>query len=94
VNETPFGRQELEVLVVGLDEYRNLSIHCLNTGTFVRFELTGAREGTFVDSEIGMDPKNISSRVIDAVAGRRYFAKWIDQTFVALERAAKQPVGT
>jgi hypothetical protein len=88
VNETPFGKQELDVFVEGVDEYRNLSIRCLNTGTFVRFELTAARSGTFLDSEIGMDPQNLPNRVFDAVAGRRYFANWIAQTFIALEQAA------
>src|SRR5688500_10878595 len=62
VVEVPFGRAEMELLVDGLDECRNLSIRCLNTGTFVRFALTGAREGTFVDGEMGMDPKGARNR--------------------------------
>lgn len=88
VTQTPFGREEMNLLVDGLDECRYLSIRCLNTGTFVRFGLTEAQDGTFVDGEMGMDPAGIGYRVFDAVAGRRFFSSWMTQTFAALERAA------
>jgi uncharacterized protein YndB with AHSA1/START domain len=88
VTQTPFGRDEMDLTVDTLDECRNLSIRCINTGTFVRFELTEAQNGTFLDSEMGMDPSGFGYRVFDAVAGRRYFTSWMNQTFVALERAA------
>ena len=89
VVQTPFGKEEMDMLVDGLEECRNLSIRCLNTGTFVRFGLTEAQNGTFVDGEMGMDPHGIVSRAFDAVAGRRYFSSWMAQTFAALERAAR-----
>jgi uncharacterized protein YndB with AHSA1/START domain len=88
VTQTPFGRDEMNVAVDALDECRNLSIRCINTGTFVRFGLTEAQSGTFLEGEMGMDPSSIGQRVFDAVAGRRYFTSWMNQTFVALERAA------
>jgi hypothetical protein len=34
----------------------NISIRCLDTGTFVPFVLTEAQGGTFVDGEAGMEP--------------------------------------
>jgi hypothetical protein len=90
LTQTPVGRDEMNLLVEGRDELRNLRIRCLNTGTFVRFALTGAQDGTFVDGEMGMDPQGIKNRVIDAVAGKRYFSQWLDSTMGALERAAKE----
>ena len=90
VTQTPFGKEEMHLLIAGIDEFRNLSIRCLNTGTFVRFGLTQAQEGTFVEGEMGMDPKGIGNRAFDAIAGRRYFASWMRQTFAALERAAQR----
>ena len=39
-----------------------------------------------------MDPDRLSNRVFDAVLGRRYFSRWLEQTMVALERVAKERV--
>ena len=89
VTQTPFGRQQMDLLVDGLEDCRNLSIRCLNTGTFVRFDLTEAQGGTFVDGEMGMDPADFGYRVFDRVAGRRYFSSWMAQTLVALDEAAR-----
>ena len=78
----------MHLRVEQLEDCKNLAIRCLNTGTFVRFELTEAQSGTFVAGEMGMDPMGVSYRVFDVVAGRRYFTSWMTQTFAALERAA------
>jgi hypothetical protein len=88
VVETPFGKDELEPMIESREELQRLNIRCLNTGTFVRFELTPAQEGTFVDGEMGMDPSGLRMRVFDATMGRRYFANWMDQTLVGLREAA------
>jgi uncharacterized protein YndB with AHSA1/START domain len=90
VEQTPFGEEELDVLIEARDEYRRLNIRCINTGTFVRFALTEARGGTFLDGEMGMDPKGVVSRVFDVVAGRRYFSSWMTSTLEALGRAASE----
>jgi hypothetical protein len=89
VVKTPLGEDELAVLIEDRDELRRLNIRCINTGTFVRFELTGAQGGTFVDGEMGMDPQGVRARLFDAVAGRRYFASWMTETLDALGSAAR-----
>ena len=92
VTRTPVGLDEMHLEIRERDELRKLYIQCLNTGTFVRFDLTEARGGTFLDGEMGMEPQGLRMRVFDAVAGRRYFSDWIRQTFAALElAAAKRP---
>jgi uncharacterized protein YndB with AHSA1/START domain len=88
VVKTPFGNQEFALFVDDLDECRNLSIRCLNTGTFVQVGLTEAREGTFADFAMGMEPDGFGNRVFDAVAGRRYFRSWLAQTVSALKQVA------
>ena len=88
VVETPLGSEEMNLLIEGRDELRNLRIRCLNTGTFVRFEITEAQDGTFVDGEMGMDPQRLVHSVIDAVAGRRYFSSWLRSTLDGLGSAA------
>ena len=84
VTQTPVGKDEMHLLIENKDELRNLRIRCINTGTFVRFGLTGAQDGTFVDGEMGMDPERVQYKVFDAVIGRRYFASWLRATLEAL----------
>ena len=91
IMETPRGSEVAEFRVEGMEDYKNLAIRCVNTGMFVRFGLTEVRDGTFVEGEMGMDPVGVSNRVLDVVAGRRYFRTWIAETFAGLERAAKTP---
>ena len=82
----------MQLLIESRDELRNLRIRCLTTGTFVRFEITDAQGGTFVDGEMGMEPHGLWARVVDAVAGRRYFTSWMRSTLEALQRAATDRV--
>jgi uncharacterized protein YndB with AHSA1/START domain len=91
VVHTPFGNDEMDMFVDRLDQCRNLSIRCVNTGTFVRMELAEAREGTFLQAEMGMDPTSFRDRAFDAVAGKRFFRSWLQQTVDALGKAAKVP---
>ena len=88
VTQSPFGYQELNVVVDRLDEMRELRIRCTNTGTFVDLALTPAAEGTFVDARFGMEPVGTRMRVFDAVAGRRYFRRWLEQSLDAMEQVA------
>lgn len=90
LTKTPLGVETMNLLVADRDELRRLHIRCLNTGTFVRFEITGARDGTFVDGEMGMEPQGARDRVIDAVAGRRYFSDWMSKTLDGLRAAARE----
>ena len=94
LTQTPVGKDEMKLLIEGRNELRNLRIRCLNTGTFVRFEITEAQDGTFVDGEMGMDPHGVRARVFDAVAGRRYFASWMQATMEALGTAARTRAGS
>ena len=93
LTQTPLGKDEMNLLIEGREELRNLRIRCLNTGTFVRFELTGARGGTFVDGEMGMEPDRLTNRIFDALAGKRYFTSWLGQTLDALDEVAKERAG-
>ena len=88
VTKVPLGHEEMNLHVEQLAECQNLSIRCLNTGSYVRFVLTEAQGGTFVDTEIGMEPQTVRYRVFDAVAGRRYFTAWLARTIEALDSVA------
>ncbi len=90
VTETPFGHQELNVVVDRLEECRELKIRCVNTGTFVDLALAEAQDGTFVDARFGMDPLTMRMRVFDLTAGKRYFRRWLEQSLAAMEKAARE----
>jgi uncharacterized protein YndB with AHSA1/START domain len=93
VMETPKGSEVSQFQVEGMEDYKRLAIRCLNSGMFLRFGLTEAQDGTFVEGEMGMEPIGISNRVVDTFAGRRYFRRWIAETFESLERVACEPSG-
>ena len=56
VTQTPMGKDEMNLHVDSMDDCRNLVIRCVNTGTFVRWTLAEAQDGTFVDATFGMEP--------------------------------------
>jgi hypothetical protein len=91
VNTDPLGRDAAETLhVQQLVDCSELSIRCLDTGTFVRFVLTEAQGGTFVDGEAGMEPGKIPHRVWDALAGKRWYRDWLAKSLESLSSIAKR----
>jgi hypothetical protein len=90
VTETPFGYQNLDVVVDRLDALREMRIRCLNTGTFVDLALTDMRGGTLVDARFGMEPPTARMKLFDVVAGKRYFRRWLEQSLDAMQRAAQE----
>jgi len=71
-----------------MEDCKELTIRCVNTGTFVHWLLTEAQEGTFVDARFGMEPSKLQYRVFDLVAGKRYFRSWVRQSLEAMQHAA------
>jgi len=90
VTETPFGYQDLHVVVDRLDELREMRIRCVDTGTFVDLALTDMRGGTLVDARFGMEPPTARMKVFDAIAGKRYFRRWLEQSLDAMQRVARE----
>jgi Polyketide cyclase / dehydrase and lipid transport len=88
VTKRPIGTIETDLLIERLEDCREVKLRCLDTGTCSTWLLTDTREGTFIDVELGMDPKNLPARAIDAVAGRRFFRKWLAESLASLRHAA------
>ena len=89
VVRTPFGNDEMNLRIEALDDCEEFCIRCINTGTFVRFGLTEAQGGTFVDGRMGMDPDGLTNRVFDAIGGRLYFRRWLAASLDAMGEAAE-----
>jgi hypothetical protein len=87
VTRSLVGKMETTLAIDELDELRAINMRCLDTGTYVRFLLTRAQEGTFADIEIGMDPARLSDRVFDITIGKRYFRRWTDDALDGLASA-------
>jgi hypothetical protein len=73
-----------------LDDCKEVLIRCLDTGTYTHFVLTEAQGGTFVDADFGVEPKRLQGKVFDAIAGKRYFRRWLEQSIDALQRVAAE----
>jgi hypothetical protein len=88
VTATLTGKIETDVRIEHLEDCRELNLRCLDTGTFCRWLLTETHDGTFIDAEFGMDPNGLANRVFDAVAGKRYFRRWLEGALDGLRAAA------
>jgi uncharacterized protein YndB with AHSA1/START domain len=90
VTTMPIGRHETTLVVERLDDLREIRTRCLDTGMYANWRFTEARNETFVDVEMGMEPKALRHRVFDAAAGRRYFRRWLEQSIDELRAAAER----
>jgi uncharacterized protein YndB with AHSA1/START domain len=93
VFKAPMGVVETDVSVERLEDCREMTLRCLDTGTYAHWLLAGAQGGTFIDVEFGLDPKTTRTRAFDMVAGRRYFRRWLEESIDALRTAANESVG-
>jgi hypothetical protein len=87
------GVVETNVSVERLEDCREMTLRCLDTGTYAHWLLAGAQGGTFIDVEFGLDPKTTRTRALDMVAGRRYVRRWLEESIDALRTAANESVG-
>ena len=88
VTRDPTGSSETVMKIERLEDLREIHMRCTETGMYSHWTLTEARGDTFVDVEIGMDPVGVAPRVFDAVLGKLYFRRWLDQSLAALKEAA------
>ena len=89
VTRSPTGRTESHFLLERRDDLREIRMTCQLTGTYARWQLTEAQDGTFVDLEMGIEPRRLGDRLFDATVGRRYFRDWSERSLEALRRAAR-----
>jgi Polyketide cyclase / dehydrase and lipid transport len=78
-------------LVERRDDLREIRMSCQLTGAYAHWFLTAAQGGTFVELEMGMEPKRLSHRLFDMTPrGREFFRSWAEQSLAALRRAARR----
>jgi ribosome-associated toxin RatA of RatAB toxin-antitoxin module len=88
VTATLTGTIKTDMAIERLEDCREVAMRCLDTGMYTKWLFTDTQEGTFVDAEFGIDPKRFDGKVFDAVAGRRYFRRWLESSLDSLREAA------
>jgi uncharacterized protein YndB with AHSA1/START domain len=86
----PMGNLETTLEVAEMKPGHELTIRCIDTGTYTRAVLTEAQDGTYVECEAGNDPKNLSLRVMDATIGKRLFRRWVEHALDKMKAAAER----
>ena len=89
VTDAPGGSAETNFLLERRENLHEIRMSCQVTGMYAHWWLTPAQGGTFVDLEMGMEPKHLDHRVFDAALGRRYFRRWSEQSIKGLAETAR-----
>jgi Polyketide cyclase / dehydrase and lipid transport len=93
VTETPLGRTATtNFLFERRENLRQVRLSCMQTGMYADWRLTPAQGGTFVELEMGMIPKHLSDRLLNAAIGRTYFRRWASGSVDGLRDAVQAPV--
>jgi uncharacterized protein YndB with AHSA1/START domain len=90
VTKDPIGTSQTDFVIERLDNMREIRFACQKTGMYAHWLLTDAQGSTFVDVEMGMQPKSVGNRVFDAEAGRMYFRRWLEQSIDTQRAAARR----
>ena len=93
VTETPLGRTATtNFLLERRENLRQVRLSCQQTGMYADWLLTPAQGGTFVELEMGMIPKHLSDRLVNAAIGRSYFRRWASGSVDGLRDAVHAAV--
>jgi hypothetical protein len=88
VTKDPVRTVKTDFVIERMENMHEIRMVCQDTGMYAHWLMTDAQGGTFVDVEMGMEPRTTGNRVFDAVLGRMYFRRWLDQSLDALGTAA------
>ena len=89
VSCAPLGmRQTTRHEVERLDDLHEIRLICQKTGRYAQWVLTEARGGTFVDAEMGLEPRAFGYKLFERTAGKYYLRRWLDQAVDGLRAAA------
>jgi uncharacterized protein YndB with AHSA1/START domain len=83
---------ETEFKVERLEELKELVVRCEETGMYMRWLLTEAQEGTFVDAEFGIDPKLAAAvdSEFDPAASKDQLRRWLHSSLDGLAVVAQR----
>jgi hypothetical protein len=73
-----------------LEDCREVSIFCNDTGVTTRFLLTEAQGGTFVEGYFSVEPNTVGMKLLSALTGRRFLRGWLERSLANLKSAAER----
>lgn len=93
VSQGEEGTAENTFVVERMEEFKELLVRCEKNGLYMRWLLTEAQGGTFVDAEFGLDPERAtdSAEPLDEAAIKRQLRSWLRTSLEGL--AAVSPGG-
>jgi hypothetical protein len=83
------GQAETNFLLERCRDLHEIRIACQHTGMYAHWLLTPAQGGTFVELQMGMQPRRMSDRVVDGTVGRIYFRRWANASLEGLRKALR-----
>jgi hypothetical protein len=83
------GTSETIFLVERMEELQELLVRCEATGLYLRWRLTDAQEGTFVDAEFGIDPAKATEADpdFDPEDSKSQLRRWLHSSLDGLTEA-------
>jgi hypothetical protein len=82
------GSAETTFVIEQLEDMREIRLRCLESGYYTHWLLTEAGESTFADAEIGMEPISAHYRAMNAMVGKRYYRRLLDDALGSLREVA------
>ena len=82
------GHAESNFMMERREDLRGVRMSCELTGAYAEWTLTPAQGGTFVELEMGMQPKRVGDRLFDIALGKSYFRRWSKESLDGLVEAA------
>lgn len=91
VVKPPLGREETHTVEIEqLEDCHVVQVRCIEPGIAMRWVLTQAGDGTFVDAAFGAEMDSLGRRVFGAVAGKRFVRRWLADSVEALRTATER----
>ena len=80
---------ETTLTVERLEEFKELTVRCAETGLYMRWLLSDAQGGTFVDAEFGIDPEKAAQpdSGFDPEVARAQLKRWLHSSLDGLSAA-------
>jgi hypothetical protein len=91
--QSPMGKAETTFVIDELQDLHEIRLRCLASGLYSRWLLTEARDATFAELEVGMEPAALRYRAADATFGRIWFRRIGEQSLAGLRKAVQRERG-
>jgi uncharacterized protein YndB with AHSA1/START domain len=92
VTRKPGHSVNTNFLIERRDDLREIRMSCQLTGTYAHWSLTPAQGGTFVELNMGIDPRSPGDRLMDLTVGRLFLRSWSERSLDGLREAAGREV--